>query len=155
MFNGPRVAHPWSGRSMPVFLNIYTCMAHLFLFDCLRAWEWCMYWWSTRSRKWWVSGCFCLIVFGHENAACIGELRAAGSGESMDVSVWLSSGVRMVHVLVSYEDKKVMTQRLRHDESRGIVSWRASASVELWICANACVLVHALVLGLVVFQALS
>ena len=39
----------------------------VFLFDCTRAWEWCMYWWATSKRRWWVNGCFCLIIFGHEH----------------------------------------------------------------------------------------
>ena len=33
-----------------------------------------------------------------------------------------SSDMRIVHVLVSYEDEKLMSQRLSHDESLGKVS---------------------------------
>ena len=58
----------------------------------------------------------------YENGACLSELRGEGGGESVGVSVYLSSGMRMGHLLVSYEDEKVMSQRLRPDESRGIVS---------------------------------
>ena len=35
--------------------------------------------------------------------------------------------MRMVHVLVSYEDEKLMSQRLRHGISRGIVDGLAIA----------------------------
>ena len=60
-----------------------------------------------------------MIVFGHEARECIAELRGGGGGESVGVSVGMSSGKRMVHVLVSYEDKKVVSQMLRHAEPRG------------------------------------
>ena len=49
----------------------------------------------------------------------------------MGVSVGLSTGMKTGACIGELQGERVISQRLRHDKSRGIVSRRASASGEV------------------------